>query len=85
MEETREHYHFSKNASQTPDVNSCGVVLTAQEDFRCSVPKSDHLGNITDISLKSEHCNHVKTETSQTAFLGLDAKVSYQMKFSTLN
>lgn len=91
-EETQEHYHFSKDASQTPDVNSCGVVLTTQEDFRCSVPKSDHLGNITDISLKSEHCNYQRNRsqsrenTNQSnCFLGLGAKVSYQMKFSTLN
>lgn len=43
-------YHFSEDASQTPDVHGCGVVLTTQEDFWRPVPESDHLGSITDSS-----------------------------------
>lgn len=37
------YHHFSKDAPQTPDVNSCGVVFAAQEDLWCSVPKCYHL------------------------------------------
>lgn len=43
-------YHFSKNTSKTPDVNSCGVVLAAQENFWGSVPKCYHLKNITGVN-----------------------------------
>lgn len=63
-------YHFSKDASQTPDVDGCGVVLAPQKDFRRSVPKSDHLETITDTNRTSEHNNqqrnteHVETDPS---------------------
>lgn len=63
-------YHFSKDASQTPDVDGCGVVLAPQQDFRRPVPKSDHLENITHRVLHqnattnstTKENNHVETD-----------------------
>lgn len=36
-------YHLSKDASQAPDVDSCGVELAAQEDLWSPVPERHHL------------------------------------------
>lgn len=54
----RVHYHFSKDASQTPDVDSCGVVFTTQENFWCSVPKCYHLRNITEMHFELGKFNY---------------------------
>jgi hypothetical protein len=49
-------YHFNKNASDAPDVNTHWVELATQKYFRCSVPKSHHLSIHTIREIRQNQC-----------------------------
>ena len=55
--------HFSKNDSDAPHVDRCGIVVSAEKQLRCSVPTS---GNILSEDIGFEVVEEGSSETEVT-------------------